>query len=126
MYSFSYPPSLPLHILFLLHSGQSFGETALESVGGLRTAGAVVTQNAKLMVLHADQFKVEFLLFCASIESVVVAEIYTTLYILIYVLLLVVTTTITIFAGNSALVQDGAHRRSAHDLTQHLAVRRLE
>ena len=27
-------------------------------MGGLRTAGAVVTQNAKLMVLHADQFKV--------------------------------------------------------------------
>eukprot|EP01032_Pedospumella_encystans_P017371 gene17371-19795_t len=39
------------------YRGQSFGETALESVGGLRTAGAVVTQNAKLMVLHADQFK---------------------------------------------------------------------
>jgi tetratricopeptide (TPR) repeat protein len=44
-------------VVWKCYRGQSFGETALESAGGLRTAGAMATQNSKLMVLHADEFR---------------------------------------------------------------------
>ena len=44
-------------VVWKCYRGQSFGETALESAGGLRTAGAVATQNSKLMVIHADEFR---------------------------------------------------------------------
>lgn len=44
-------------VVWKCYRGQSFGETALESAGGLRTAGAMATQNTKLMVLHADEFR---------------------------------------------------------------------
>lgn len=44
-------------VVWKCYRGQSFGETALESAGGLRTAGALATQNSKLMVLHADEFR---------------------------------------------------------------------
>jgi len=43
-------------VVWKCYRGQSFGETALESAGGLRTAGAMATQNVKLMTLHADEF----------------------------------------------------------------------
>jgi hypothetical protein len=39
------------------YRGQSFGETALETEGGLRTAGAMASQSSKLLVLHVDEFR---------------------------------------------------------------------
>lgn len=43
-------------VLVKLFRGHSFGETALESKGGLRTAGAVATQPVRLLSLHVDAY----------------------------------------------------------------------
>eukprot|EP01033_Poteriospumella_lacustris_P012579 gene12579-8998_t len=43
-------------VLVKLFRGHSFGETALESKGGLRTAGAVATQPTRLLSLHVDAY----------------------------------------------------------------------
>lgn len=43
-------------VLVKLFRGQSFGETALESKGGLRTAGAMATQPTRLLSLHVDAY----------------------------------------------------------------------
>lgn len=43
-------------VLVRMFRGQTFGETALESKGGLRTAGAQASQNARLLSLHAEQY----------------------------------------------------------------------
>lgn len=43
-------------VLVKLFRGQSFGETALESRGGLRTAGAMASQPSRLLCLHVDAY----------------------------------------------------------------------
>ena len=43
-------------VIWKYYRGQSFGETALESKGGLRTAGAKASQPSRLLVLHADEY----------------------------------------------------------------------
>jgi CRP-like cAMP-binding protein len=43
-------------VLVKMFRGQTFGETALESKGGLRTAGAIATQKAKLLALAAEDY----------------------------------------------------------------------
>lgn len=43
-------------ILVKMFRGQTFGETAIESKGGLRTAGALASQDTKLLTLHADEY----------------------------------------------------------------------
>ena len=43
--------------LVKLYRGQSFGETALEHHGGLRSAGAVASQPTKLLSLHRDIYR---------------------------------------------------------------------
>lgn len=43
-------------VLVRMFRGQTFGETALESKGGLRTAGAISTQKCKLLALHAEDY----------------------------------------------------------------------
>lgn len=44
-------------VVWKCYRGQYFGETALESIGGLRTAGAIATKPSNLMSLHVNQFK---------------------------------------------------------------------
>jgi len=44
-------------VIWKCYRGQSFGETALECEGGLRTAGAVATRQSTLMALHVDPFR---------------------------------------------------------------------
>lgn len=43
-------------LLVKLGSGQHFGETALESKDGLRTASAIATKNSNLLMLHRDDY----------------------------------------------------------------------
>lgn len=43
-------------VIVRMFRGQTFGETALESRGGLRTAGALATQNCRLLTLRADEY----------------------------------------------------------------------
>jgi CRP-like cAMP-binding protein len=43
-------------VLVRMFRGQTFGETALESKGGLRTAGALASQKCKLITLAADDY----------------------------------------------------------------------
>lgn len=43
-------------VLVRMFRGQTFGETALESKGGLRTAGAMASQNSRLLSLHAEEY----------------------------------------------------------------------
>ena len=43
--------------LVKLFRGQTFGETALESKGGFRTAGALATQHTHLLTMHVDIYK---------------------------------------------------------------------
>lgn len=45
-------------VLVKLYRGQSFGETALESKDGHRTAGAVATQLTRLLMLNCDDYHV--------------------------------------------------------------------
>jgi CRP-like cAMP-binding protein len=44
-------------VLVKLFRGHTFGETALESKGGLRTAGALASQKCKLITLSADDYQ---------------------------------------------------------------------
>ena len=44
-------------VLVKLYRGHNFGETALESKGGLRTAGAMASQSCNLMALRADDYQ---------------------------------------------------------------------
>ena len=45
-------------VLVKLYRGQSFGETALESKDGHRTAGAIATQMSRLLVLNVDDYHI--------------------------------------------------------------------
>lgn len=44
-------------VLVKMFRGQTFGETAIESKGGLRTAGAIASQTTKLLVLGAEEYQ---------------------------------------------------------------------
>lgn len=46
-----------LKVLVKMYRGQSFGETALESQGGLRTAGALSSQLTRLFTLRAEDYQ---------------------------------------------------------------------
>ena len=48
---------LKTNVLVRLFRGQTFGETALESTGGVRSAGALATQPSHLLSLHVDIYK---------------------------------------------------------------------
>jgi CRP-like cAMP-binding protein len=48
---------LKTNVLVKLYRGQTFGETALESSGGVRSAGALATQPSHLLNLHVDIYK---------------------------------------------------------------------
>ncbi len=45
------------NVLVRLFRGQTFGETALESSGGVRSAGALASQPSHLLSLHVDIYK---------------------------------------------------------------------
>lgn len=48
---------LSTNVLVKLYRGQTFGETALESSGGVRSAGALASQPSGLLSLHVDIYK---------------------------------------------------------------------
>ena len=50
------PDALMRNVLVKLVRGDTFGETALDSKGGLRTAGAMASQPCNLMALHVDDY----------------------------------------------------------------------
>lgn len=55
--------------LVKLFRGQSFGDTALETKGGLRSAGAVASTKAYLLALHADDYQLVRFMVQAQVQQ---------------------------------------------------------
>lgn len=56
-------------VLVNMFRSQTFGETALESKGGLRTAGAIAAQPTKLLELQAEEYHAILSKFRANIKE---------------------------------------------------------